>query len=66
MRMHFRLTLGLAFCLLGVSEIAVAQKSCEKLIGETKIPGAISSASATVMSPSNTSETLFILSSGTE
>ena len=48
MRMHFRLTLVLACFLHGASTIAVAQKSCEKLIGGTKIPGATITLAQTV------------------
>jgi feruloyl esterase len=48
MRVHFRLALILAYFLHGAGAIAVAQKSCEKLIGATKIPGATITLAQTV------------------
>jgi feruloyl esterase len=48
MRVHFRLALVLAYFLHGAGAIAVAQKSCDKLIGATKIPGATITLAQTV------------------
>ncbi|HEY3617631.1 MAG TPA: hypothetical protein VGK96_12535, partial [Candidatus Sulfotelmatobacter sp.] len=48
MTVHFRLALVLACFLHGAGTIAVAQKSCEKLIGRTKIPGATITLAQTV------------------